>query len=194
MSGPLTRGAWPGGAGGGSARGRARALRAGAGLAGVMAGFLSACFHYRPVELGTVPVGQDVRLRLTRVGWAGLPEHVPSRDGATLRGTLLSSNGEQVLLRVPIAAATQGLVSRAVGQDVAVPASHIVQLEFRQLDRVRTGLAVAGAILGGGAIFMSFREGDPEGAETQQQSEEEAGVNPAPGGVRIPLLTLRFRH
>lgn len=162
-------------------------------LAVLLVGVLPGCFSYFPAELEVVPVGEDVRLELTRLAWAELPEDIPVRDGTRLRGTLVSSNDTELLVRVPIAVAFEGFLARSVGQDVRIAANQVLRLERRELNRTRTGLAVAGGFIAAGVVFASFRESEPESPEVPETEEdEEAGINPM-GRVRIPFLSFRFR-
>ena len=144
-------------------------------LAVTAVALLSGCFRYVPAEVGTLPPGNQVRLELTRVAFAELPE-LPDNSGPDLSGTLVRMDDERLFVRVPINVRMGGLVTQTVQQELAIPASGIVQLERRELSRKRTGLAVAGGLATLGVIFLSFRESDENPELPERPPEEEAGV------------------
>jgi hypothetical protein len=139
----------------------------------------SGCFRYVPVELDAAPAGDEVRVELTRVGFAELPE-LPNNSGPDLNGTLLRFDNDRLFLRVPVYVRLDGLVTQTVQQELAIPAREVVQLERRELSRMRTGLSIGGGLATLGVIFLSFKASD-ESPEIQQETpEEEAGVGFAP--------------
>lgn len=142
---------------------------------------LSGCFHYRPVEPGVVPVGDEVRVLLTREGAAALPQEVPDLSGMAVRGKVMSREGDRLLLRVPVAVQREGLLTRELGRDVAIPSAQIVRVERRELSRGRTALAIAGGLGTAAALWASLGEGRSEGGSGRPEPPVEA--------VRIPLLS-----
>jgi len=143
---------------------------------------LSGCFHYRPLEPGVAPVGEEVRVVLTREGAAALPEEVPAFPGSAVRGTVTGREGDRLLLRVPVAVQREGLLTRELGRQVEIPAGQIVRLERRELSRGRTALAVAGGVGALVGLWASLDGGRSEGSAGPQEPPVE--------GVRIPLLSL----
>jgi hypothetical protein len=85
----------------------------------------SACFRYLPVEMGGLPPGNEVRLELSRVGFAQLPE-LPNVAGPELNGTLVRWEPDGLFLRVPVSVRLNGLVTQTVQQELAIPAQSIV--------------------------------------------------------------------
>jgi hypothetical protein len=157
----------------------------------------SSCFRYVPAELGALPAGDQVRLELTRVGFAQLPE-LPNVTGPDLNGTLIRWEPDRLFLRVPVNVRLDGLVTQTVQQELTIPASDIVQMEHRVLSRGRTALSVGGGLVTLGVIFLSFTNGGDDTPELPERPrEEEAGVgfgrrthcfrNGCPIGLSIPI-------
>jgi hypothetical protein len=154
----------------------------------------SGCFRYVPAELGTLPAGNEVRLELTRVGFAQLPE-LPNVAGPDLNGTLVRVEPDRLFLRVPVNVRLDGLVTQTVQQELAIPAGDIVQMEHRVLSRGRTALSVGAGLATLGVIFLSFHDGGDDTPELPNRPpEEEAGVGfrPAGGAPRVGV-SIRVR-
>ena len=151
-------------------------------LCGALA--LGGCFHYVPVEPTTPPVGNDVRVELTRVGFAELPE-IPTYSGPDLTGIIVSAEAGGLLLRVPVPVRVDGMLRDMIDQDVRIPAGSIVQIERRELDRARTYLSVAGGVATLAGVFLGFKAGGNDTPEIPQQpGEEEAGSR-----ILVPFLS-----
>jgi hypothetical protein len=129
--------------------------------------------------MGALPPGDEVRVELTRVGFAQLPE-LPNNVGPNLNGTLLRFDADRLFLRVPVNVRLDGLVTQTVQQDLAIPAGEIVQLERRVLSRMRTGLSIGGGLATLGVIFLSFKASNENPELPPRIPEEEAGVGFAP--------------
>ena len=119
------------------------------------------CFTYVPTELGAVPEGSEIRVRLSRQALAELPE-IPDDVGSTLRGTLLRSADEQLVVRVPVARQSVALVTTSLGQDITVSWSQIIEAERREFSRVRTVLVLAGGAAAA-VVFFNSLGGEGEG-------------------------------
>jgi len=136
---------------------------------------LSGCYSYAPAEPATLRPQDEVRVHLTREGMIDLPEILGS-PGPTVGGRLVSAEGDRLLLRVPVSVQVEGYATQSLPQEVPIAASQVVQVERRRLDRFRTGLAVAGILVGGGALVSGFGVGGPPEAEQPQKpTDEEAG-------------------
>lgn len=148
------------------------------------------CFSYMPVELETVPQGRHVRVEMTRLGFAALPE-IPRQSGPSLAGKIAGRNGEQLLLSVPIAVLRDG---SEVGREVVIPTPDILRVEIRELSRIRTGIAIASGFAAGLLLYMSLEKGRP-GAEEQEEEQEIEGNLGDPGGTpwRSVLFSIRVR-
>jgi hypothetical protein len=143
---------------------------------------LSGCFSYRQVEVEAVPTGNDVRVHLTRVGIAQLPEEIASPTGTTLHGRLLEQDAGTLLIRVPLGVHWDGAITRSLGQDFSIPRSEVLLVEKREFNTLRTGLAVGGGVAAAAVLIHVFR---------RSRSEDHGGVLPPPGEeTRIPLLSI----
>ena len=88
----------------------------------------SGCFSYIPTELGTLQEGRQVRVQMTRQGFAALPE-IPHQSGPRLAGTLVSRSDDQLRLLVTVAVDGQ---NKSLGQQLVIPASDVVRYERRE--------------------------------------------------------------
>lgn len=145
------------------------------------------CFTYRTAELTTVSEGSQVRVHMTRVGFAALPE-IPNQSGPRLAGTLAGQNGGEVLLRIPIG---QDALDGTIAQQVSIPAAAIVAVESRQLSRLRTGIAIAGGVTAALALYLGFEKGKPFQSDVPDAPEEEEGMTI--GVRRLMQLSIRVR-
>jgi hypothetical protein len=159
------------------------------GLAAAVA-LCSACFSYVPGDIGSVAPEGDVRLELTRVGFAQLPE-IPFQPGPDLSGRVVRQERNQLWLRVPVAIRADGMVTGTVHQEVVIPAADIVRLERRVFSRRKTGvvaLAGVGALVGTIAAFGSG--GPPVGQQPEPPIDEEAGSGAAGLSISLPFSFL----
>lgn len=155
---------------------------------GAFAVLFSGCFSYLPVEPAVIPQGSDVRLEMTRLGFAALPE-LPNEAGPALSGELLSHREGHILLRVPIRIRRDGTVVGSVDQDLTIPIDQVLRWEKREFNRVRTGLAVAGGLAGAIGLYVAFGSGGPPvGEEPPRPPDGEAG-----GLARIELFSIPLR-
>ncbi len=145
---------------------------------------LSGCFSYRQAELEAVPLGENIRVHLTRLGAAALPE-IPRQAGPMLRGRIMRNEDGRLLLRVPIAYQQAGVVTRELGRDIEVPVADIVRVETRELDRVRTALSVAGGIGVVVVLYQAFGGTRSDGGAPIPEPPVET--------IRIPLFHLPLR-
>lgn len=139
---------------------------------------LSGCFSYIPAELGTVPPGGEVRVYLTRVAMAQLPEEIPS-GRPYLAGSLVSHERDSLMVRVPVASRQDGVHSVAIRQDVRVPTREILDFQRREFSPARTGLLVAGTVGLATAIILTIIEA----------SGSERGPGELPELSRVPLFS-----
>jgi len=141
------------------------------------------CYTYIPTELSTVPAGQEVRVYMSRLALAALPEDIPAND-LYLRGSLTAQADDSLTIRVPITSRQQGLSVSEIRQDVRVPTAEIVAVQRREFSTGRTALAIGGAAVGAGAIIALIFEavggggpGDPPGDDLS----------------RVPLFSIPLR-
>jgi hypothetical protein len=142
------------------------------------------CYSYVPVEFDAIPVGQGVRVYLSRDGVARLREIgsdvIPGADSGepTIQGALVQRTAENFSILVPVASHHEGFLQSELGQQVTLPTSTVVEARLKKVSGVRTGLAVAGsaALITGVVISIMRNARDP------------LGQNPDPGSqdIRIP--------
>ena len=114
------------------------------------AGAAAGCFSYVPVNPSEVSPGQEVRLRLTAEEAARYPD-LRLRDARLMEGTLVETTDGELVVAASIAAGDPTRGTRVLVQQVSVPRSGILEVELREIDKVRTGLLV----VGGGAIITA---------------------------------------
>jgi hypothetical protein len=157
---------------------------------------LAGCVSYMPVELETLPQGHHVRVEMTRLGFAALPE-IPGQSGPRLAGTISGRDDEVLRLRVPIAVLRDGSPLR---QEIVIPAREILRAEIREVNRTRTGIAIAAGLATGLALYLSLDRGEPFTGEEEEELEEEGDPetvrsvqNPRAVPWRSVLFSIRVR-
>ena len=148
---------------------------------------LSGCFSYMPVEPQTVPQGGYVRVEMTRLGFAALPE-IPGQPGPRLAGRMTGQNDEQLLLHVPVAVLPDG---SEIGRDFEIPTRDVVRVEIRELSPIRTGILIATGLAAGLVGYLGLNKGSPTTAEEVEEQETEGD----PGGSlwTAKLFSIRVR-
>lgn len=127
-------------------------------LAGCLCLLSAGCYTYRPVDFDEVRVDSDVRARLTARQVDELNGVLPS-ESRVIEGRVLEENGSSYLLLVPVLAELRGARIETINQRLDIPRSGIVELEMRELDRLRTGIAIgAGAAVLGFVAWRSLRD------------------------------------
>jgi hypothetical protein len=142
------------------------------------------CYSYVPVEFDTVPVGEGVRVYLSREGVTRLRElggdQIPgaAADQPVVQGTLTRRTAADFSVLVPVTSRQVGFLQNELGQQVTLPVADAVAVQLRKVSGVRTGLALAGSTAGIAYVIVSIIKG----ARAPQEGEE-----PPPGDLRIPI-------
>jgi hypothetical protein len=144
---------------------------------------LCGCFSYVQVPLDTNPVGEDVRLYVSRQGLAELPE-ATEHNGPILMGKVLREENERLVISVPIARREEGFFVSQIGQEVGVRRGEIVQLEMRKLNRTNTALFVAGTGLAAAGVVYWIIDAAARPDTPAPPGQEE---------FRIPLFAIPVR-
>lgn len=111
----------------------------------------SGCVRWVPARVGEVPVGTDIRLRLSEEGAEQL-EETTGTGQSEVSGQLLQW-GSEVMVSAALQTAGAGANSSSLRQRFVVDEEHIVGVDIRELDRTRTGLfAGTIAVVAGSAI------------------------------------------
>lgn len=127
-------------------------------LAGCLCLLSTGCYAYRPVDFDQVRVDSDVRARLTAQQVDEL-NGVLQPGSRVVEGRVLEQDGSSYLLLVPVFAERRGSRMETLHQRLDIPRSGIVEVEMRELDRVRTGIAIgAGAVVLGAVVIGTLRE------------------------------------
>ena len=118
---------------------------------------VSGCVRWIPARVGEVPVGADVRLRLSEEGAAQLEETTGTRR-SEVSGQLLQWDDE-VMVSAALQGAGAGANSSSLRQRFVVDEEDILGVDIRELDRTRTGFFVGGvAVLAGSAIVWAVSQ------------------------------------
>jgi hypothetical protein len=113
-----------------------------------------------------VRLSQDAADRLTDEGVTGT---------RLLDGVLLQNGGESLLLDTDM---TAGASRRTLRQRLSIPVGGITEIELKQLDRVKTGVAIGVGVAVVGTVIAAQLAGGFGG-------DEDPG--PEPGELRVPL-------
>ena len=130
---------------------------------------LSGCFSYVPTALETTPVGEEVRILVTRQGGFELSA-VTNIDASVplVRGRLVGREGPEILLSIPAAQRRDGFHTVQLNQTIRVPVGEIVGVERRKFDGLNTVVLAGGGVavaLGIIAVIMdAFGNTGPDGS------------------------------
>lgn len=118
---------------------------------------VSGCVRWIPARVGEVPVGTDVRLRLSEEGAAELRE-LTGTPRSEVSGQLLQW-GDEVMVSAALQGAGAGANSSSLRQRFVVDEEDILGVDIQELDRTRTGLFVGGvAVVAGSAIVWAVSQ------------------------------------
>tara|TARA_Y100001960_G_C14352874_1_gene670424 strand:- start:121 stop:615 length:495 start_codon:yes stop_codon:yes gene_type:complete len=116
---------------------------------------LAGCFNYVPTDFTTVPVGEDVRLTVTRQSVPDLSEVTLENDPVpVLEGTLERRQDGSLIVRIPVGRRADGFHSVALGQAIRVPPDAIISAELRVLDGFKTAGMIVGTIAGATTLLL----------------------------------------
>ncbi len=149
----------------------------------VVAASTSGCYTYLPAQVEpSPPVGEDVRLVVTRDGAVDFAEVVDLTNAAAPRidGKLERAEQGSLMIRVPLPASEfQPGAFSDVGQLIRVPNDQILGIERREFDPVMSGIVVGGIVTG--ATLLLLRIIDAGGVDNPRD-------NPDPVlQIRLPL-------
>lgn len=145
---------------------------------------LSGCFRYVPTEIAAVPVGEPIEVHLSPSAQVQLSQRRGTRVDEVVRGTLAARRGNELLLRVPIAATREGFFRSDIEQELPVAEADVVAIGLRQFSPSRTALLVGSSVVGGVLIVTTIiavaRKGN-------------APPDPGPVEIRLPLVSFPVR-
>lgn len=113
-----------------------------------------ACYNYVPTELGAVPPGEDVRLRLSREGGESLARTLESNEiDVDVSGRYEGMEQGSVLLRIPVVRDPTG-VRPEIQQVVRLSQLDVLTVDRRELSVGKTA-AIVGASAGALALLLT---------------------------------------
>jgi hypothetical protein len=116
---------------------------------------LAGCFNYVPTDFTTVPVGEDVRLVVTRERVPDLSELTLQNEAVpVLEGTLERREDTTLIVRIPVGRRADGFHSVALGQAIRIPLDAIISAELRVVDGFKTAGVLAGTVAGGVTLLL----------------------------------------
>ena len=162
-----------------SAKGRVRTGLATASLLPLLAG----CYSYTQVPLESAPLGEDVRLTVTRAGALDVLNVIETEDAAPqFVGNYEGREGESLLVRVPGPSDPASSASGVrIGQMVRVPSREILSVEMREIDMLKTGGLIAA--LAGVGTFLIVQIIDAGGDEGREGEDPDFSI----GLFQIPI-------
>jgi hypothetical protein len=143
---------------------------------------LGGCYRYLSTPLDAAPRDQDVRVHLSRVALARVPEEFPT-GGTFLTGRIVGVEADSVVLRVPVSRAA-GFGLQELRQDVHIPRGEILDIERREVSAARTGLTVAAAAGAASALVLLIIEAS---------GNTDADPGEGPDQLRFPVLSIPVR-
>ena len=148
-----------------------------------LAGLLTGCYTYTPIESTALLPDAKVRARISAVEADRLREYLPNSD-RLLEGVVIGTDTGSVVLQVPAMTreTTGGL--QVLHQRVSISRAGILELESKQLNRARTGLVIG--VLGTAAAVMIF-----DAVKGNPGKEGLPGEEPGPEFRGVQLLRIR---
>lgn len=138
------------------------------------------CYSYAPIEPAVALPGTSVRARISGAAAEKLVPIFGSANARLMSGKLIENGSTGMILEVPTVVTTGvGTSVETLHQRVSIARTDLIELETRQVDRLRTGALLSGAALIVGSAAYKTLTGNGSGERT-------------PGGtgtdIRIPLL------
>lgn len=143
---------------------------------------LAGCHVYRPAEPDPTHRGSDVRVELTAPGAESLAERTP-RFGESVEGTLLEVGPDSLRVVSPRGGTPAGNASAAILDTLAIPRAHVMRMERREVDALRTA-----GLIGGGLAGVALAAGATSSSQSGSQGPTEPGdQGEAAISVPVPL-------
>jgi hypothetical protein len=142
------------------------------------------CYSYVPAEFDTVPIGEGVRVYLSREGVTRLRElggdEIPGAAGdqPVVQGTLTRRTASDFSVLIPVTSRQVGFLQNELGQQVTLPVADAVSVQLRKVSQLKTAGALAASTAGIAFVIVSIIKG------ARQPTDDP----PPPGDdIRIPL-------
>jgi hypothetical protein len=137
------------------------------------------CYHYVPVPVESVTPGSDIRARVSAEEARRLEPLLVRDDARVLEGLFLERQNGSILVQVPVVSELRGIRMETFHQRVDLPVSSILEMELKELDRGRTGLALGAGTVVLVALVVNQLRGSG--------SSDRDGPLPPPDEIRVPL-------
>ncbi len=144
------------------------------------------CYTYVAVTPERLSPGQDVRARL-QPDEGGELRSILGTEGSLVEGEVISQDDDALLLYVPTATRQVGFHSQTLKQRIRVPASSMLDLQRRELDRGRTALVATALGLGIGVLAWDALSGKA-GANTSTGPGDDTSQSIRGLRIIIPLF------
>ena len=140
-------------------RSSSRGFWRGAATLAFLATLLPGCYSYVVSDPGLAPVGEHVRVAVTRAGGAEIAEATGRDDAIPLiEGQLVERDAQTLTLRIPVGSPLDiGAVSN-LGQVVRVPVGEILSIEEREFSRGKTALLIGGSTAAATLLVIAMME------------------------------------
>lgn len=127
---------------------------------------LGGCYTYTVMPVEQIPVGSDVKARISGAEADRLTSELGREQDRVLVGELTEQRPSDVLLSVPNFVQQPGGPTNRVYQRITIPKSSLFDVEVRRLDKWKTSglMALAAAVVGYIALRQFGSLGNPSGS------------------------------
>ena len=119
-----------------------------------MLAMLQGCYSYAPLETGVPPVGENIEFRINDRGRLELGDRL-GRGLSAVEGRLTDSTESLYIVNVASISFLSGEKNRWSGETMRLSRSHVESAAIRRLDRRRSWIAAAIAVVGIGAFIAT---------------------------------------
>jgi hypothetical protein len=145
----------------------------------VVSGLISSgCYSYVPVRMEQIEPGEAVRLRLSPEE-ADRLQTVRLTDSRMMEGLVVNRSAAELFLETPVGRLDPMAGTRTLIQRINVPLGEIRDIERRQHDRFKTGVAIGGVAI---VVVVGVV------AAIQGGSGRRSGDDPGPDESRSPVM------
>ena len=123
---------------------------------------LAGCYTYARMEPAAIRAGTTVRARVSSAAAERLAPLLGTTDTRLITGTLIDNGPDTMIVEVPtVMRAEVGSSMRTLHQRVSISRAELLEIETRQLDRLRTGAVAGSAAIIVGVVVIKAIKGDP---------------------------------
>jgi hypothetical protein len=127
---------------------------------------LGGCYTYATMPVDQVPVGADVRARISGAEADRLTQELGREQDRVITGELVDKRESDLLLTVPSLIHSSVASNDRVYQKLSIPRSSILEMDVRRLDKWKSGglMALAAALVTVIAVRQFGGNGNPSGS------------------------------